>query len=45
MLRPMLPDAVRERFAWPDIPDGIEPWIANLDGGGRTLIDPILERY
>ena len=40
----MIPDAVRERFPYPDIPDGIVPWVANMDGGGRELVDQLL-RY
>jgi hypothetical protein len=41
----MIPDGVRERFPWPEVPDDIEAWVANMDGGGRSLIDPLLDRY
>lgn len=38
----MIPDSVREHFPYPDVPDDVMPWVANMDGGGRELVDALL---
>ena len=40
----MIPEAVRERFPWPKLPEGTQTWVANMDGGGRSLVGELLDR-
>ena len=35
---------IRERYPWPDVPAGIQPYIVSLDGGGRHLVDALIEK-
>lgn len=35
---------IRNRYPWPDIPTSIQPYIVSLDGGGRHLVDALIEK-
>jgi len=35
---------IRDRYPWPDIPTSIQPYIVSLDGGGRHLVDSLIEK-
>ena len=41
----MLTEHFRRQYPWPEVPEGTPRYVADIDGGGRFLVDRLLIRH